>query len=136
MIYKLIFIYGSVHVLRQQVFVQQLSALSDPPNNVRIWQTPPGPNFKITFQVFRGTSLHSVRGKHTFRDCNKIFSTDNDQGSMKRGEKWFPVKFSFRIILDTYLGRQASHFGDRISKRKPRIRDRISRGRCGLRKPN
>ena len=44
------------------------------------------PNF------FRGTSQ---RGGMPSEIAKKIFSAGNDQGNMKRGEKWFPVTICY-----------------------------------------
>ena len=47
---------------------------------------------------------------------------------MKRGEKWFLIKYSVRVILDTYLEGQSSRFRARVAERRPAFRDRITRG--------
>ena len=83
-----------------------------------------------------------------------MFSAHNEQGSMKRGEKWFPEKTTKKIDLKfvqsesfsirTYKGRAPAFelvllrggLPSKIALQggKPRVQNCVSRGRCRLRK--
>ena len=65
----------------------------------------------------------------------KIFSANNEQGSMKRGEKWFSEKLrknfdSENVRFDSFSIRtsriESSRFRARVAKGRPAFRDRIT----------
>ena len=66
---------------------------------------------------------------HKTLNNRKIFSANNEQGSMKRGEKWFSEKL--RIFFDSFSIRtsriESSRFRARVAKGRPAFRDRITR---------
>ena len=67
----------------------------------------------------------------------KTFSANNEQGSMKRGEKWFSEKLRKIFDLENVRSEsfsirtsriESSRFRARVAKGMPAFRDRITRG--------
>ena len=70
-----------------------------------------------------------------------MFSAHNDHGSMKHEQKSFPESFSIRSsegrapASELVLRRGSLHIEIALQKGIPRVQNRISKGRSGLRKP-
>ena len=67
-----------------------------------------------------------------------IFSANNEQGSMKRGEKWFSEKLRKNFDLENFRSDsfsirtsriESSRFRARVAKGRPAFRDCITRRR-------
>ena len=67
----------------------------------------------------------------------KIFSANNEQGSIKRGEKWFSEKLRKNLDLEHFRFESfsirtscidSSRFRARAAKGRPAFRDRITSG--------
>ena len=72
-----------------------------------------------------------------FEKQNKKISANNEQGSMKRGEKWSSEKLRKICDLENFRSESfsirtsridSSHFRARVAKGRPAFRDRITRG--------
>ena len=80
------------------------------------------------------------RGRCGLRKTEKIFSANNEQGTIKRGEKWFPEKLLKKIDLKNfkplYTNKKVQLQLDFLIS--PAVDGlfliSVSRGRCGLRK--
>ena len=81
--------------------------------------------------------LTRIPKNQDFEKPKKIFSANNEQGSMKRGEKWFSEKLRKNFDLENFRSDsfsirtsriESSRFRARVTKDRPAFRDHITRG--------